>query len=232
MKKVGLIIFAAAIIFGVVVANMFSFGRITTRIFNFSFNSGVQGSGVTVTEKRAIDGFTGIDAGGIFQVEIVAQKDFSVEVEADDNIAPLVKTYVSDGVLKIERERSFNSHNPVRVRVSAPTIESIEASGACKVAAADLKSRNLSINTGGASKVNLSGETAGLTVDVSGASSVNAENLRAESATVDASGASSVSVFTTGRLRADASGASKISYAGNPATVEKKSSGASKVTQR
>jgi hypothetical protein len=211
---------------------LFSFGRVSTSFIKFDIGSGVRGSGVAATEKRSVDEFTGVDVGGIYQVELVAQKDFSVEVEADDNIIPLVKTYVSGGVLKIEGEKRFNSHSPVIVRVSAPTIESIEASGACKISASDLKSRNLTIDTSGASKINLSGEAASLTVDVSGASSINAENLRAATASVNASGASSASVFATDRLKADASGASKISYAGNPASIEKKSSGASKVAQR
>jgi hypothetical protein len=187
---------------------------------------------VTALESRPLDDFTGVDVGGAFQVELVAQKDFAVEVEADDNVVPLVKTYVTGGVLHIESEKRFNTSNPVVIRVSAPTVESIEASGASKVSASNLKSRNLSVDTSGACKVNLSGETAGLTVDVSGASSINAEELRAETANVDASGASSVAVNATARLVADASGASKISYAGNPASVEKKASGASKVTQR
>jgi hypothetical protein len=232
MKKFGLLIFAAAIILGVVVSSLFSFGRISTSFIKFNIGSGVRGSGVTALESRPLDDFTGVDVGGAFQVELVAQKDFAVEVEADDNVVPLVKTYVTGGVLHIESEKRFNTSNPVVIRVSAPTVESIEASGASKVSASNLKSRNLSVDTSGACKVNLSGETAGLTVDVSGASSINAEELRAETANVDASGASSVAVNATARLVADASGASKISYAGNPASVEKKASGASKVTQR
>lgn len=233
MKKFGFIIFAVAIVLGCLVANMFSFGRVSASFIKFNIGfSGVRGSGVTAREHRDVEQFKGVDVGGIYQVELVAQKDFSVEVEADDNIVPLVKTYVSGGVLRIEGEKRFNSANPVIVRVSAPTFESIEAAGACKVTAADLKSQDLSIDTSGASKVSLSGQTAGLTIDVSGASSINAEELKSETATVDASGASSVSVFATSRINAEASGASKISYAGNPTSVEKHASGAGKVTPR
>jgi hypothetical protein len=51
-------------------------------------------------------------------------------------------------------------------------------------------------------------------------------------ATVDASGASHADVFVTGKFVSEASGASKIGYAGNPASIEKSSSGASKVYQK
>jgi hypothetical protein len=39
-------------------------------------------------------------------------------------------------------------------------------------------------------------------------------------------------VFVTERLNSDASGASKIQYSGNPASVEKNTSGASSVRQK
>jgi uncharacterized membrane protein len=40
MKKVGIIFFIEALILGVVLANIFSFGRIGSRIFHFSTNVG------------------------------------------------------------------------------------------------------------------------------------------------------------------------------------------------
>jgi hypothetical protein len=135
-------------------------------------------------------------------------------------------------VLKISSTERIRSHEPLRVRVSAPTIESLEASGVCKVSLTGVKNNELSIGTSGASKVSVAGETSSLTVDVSGASSVDGESLKAENAKVEASGASKVNVFVTSRLVSDASGASKIGYTGNPASVEKSTSGASKVYQK
>ena len=231
MKKLGIIIFVIALSLGVVFSNLFSFGKASARFFNFSFNA-VVGSGVAATESRDLDEFKGIDVGGVFQVEVTAGKDYGVVVEADDNLLQYVKTEVSGGVLRISSTERLKSSTPLRIRVSAPDIESIEGSGACKISVAELKSSELRVDTSGASKVNLAGEAASLTIGVSGASNVNAENLKAENATVDASGASKVEVFVTGRLVSEASGASKISYAGNPTSVTKDTSGAAKVSQR
>ena len=112
MKKIGIIIFIIALLIGVGLANVFSFGKTSARFFNFKFNRGVAGSGNIVNENREVSNFKAIDVGGFFQVEIVAQKDFSVEVQADDNLLPLIKTEVSDGVLKIETSEKFNSKSP------------------------------------------------------------------------------------------------------------------------
>lgn len=233
MKKFSVLIFAAALIIGLIVSNIFSFGRISDKFFNFSFNfKGIKGSGQTGTEMRQLSGFKKVEVGGVIQVEITAQKDFSVEVEADDNLLPMIKTEISGGTLKISTVRKLSTSNPIRVRISAPDIDSLDISGASTVAVNNLKNAGFAVDASGASKIKLAGETAKLTVEVSGASGIDAETLTAENADIDASGASSVIVNVTGDLTADASGASKIIYVGTPKNLNTKKSGASRVSAK
>jgi Putative auto-transporter adhesin, head GIN domain len=232
MKKVGIIIFAVALLIGLVCSNFFSFGKAKEGFFDFSFFTGVSGSGNSVTEKRDLSGFKAVEVGGVFKVEITAQKDFSVEVEADDNLLPLIRTEVRGGILTIESEKRINSHNPILVRISAPDIESLESSGAPNVSINNIKNSAFAVNSSGASKVTVEGESSKLTVDVSGASNINADNLKAGDANIEASGASHVYVNVSGELRSDGSGASKIVYSGTPKKVEKRTSGASSVSPK
>lgn len=232
MKKFGFLVFAAAIIFGVIISSFFSFGKADYKLFNFSFNKKVRGSGNIATESREVTGFKGIDVSGVFQVEIKAQQDFAVEVEADDNLLPLIKTEVRNGILHIDSVDRISSHNGLTVRISAPNIDSIQASGASKVNLVDLNNDDLRVDTSGASKIFVYGETARLEVEVSGASSIDAENLKAENASVNASGASHVSLFATAELNADASGASRIVYSGKPGNLRKDVSGASSIREK
>jgi hypothetical protein len=214
MKKLGVIIFAAALIIGLVVSNLFSFGRLSDSLFHVSFNfKGVKGSGNMATENRSVSNFKGVDVSGVFQVEITAQKEFGVEVEADDNLLPYISTEVRDGVLHIETERKINTGNPLRVRISAPDINKLETSGATNVTISDLKN-------------------SGIAIDSSGASKIDAADLTAEAANIDASGASCVSVNVTGTLRSEASGASKVTYTGSPSEVIKKTNGAGSVSPK
>lgn len=233
MKKIGIIIFAAALVLGVVLANAFSFGKVGYKFFNVSVNfGGVKGSGNVATEKRDVADFSKVDVGGVFQVEVVAGKEYSVEVQADDNLLPLIRTEVRGGTLQISSEKRFNTRNDIKVRITAPNIEGIEASGASRVNASAIRSESLDIDTSGASKVNLSGEARQLNIQVSGASNIDASGLNAVNADIDASGASKVSVNATGSLKTEASGASSVTYAGNPANVEKRTSGASRISQQ
>lgn len=234
MKKVGIVIFAVALVVGLVVTNMFSLGRFTGRLFDMPFHLGaVHGSGTMATDVRDLDGFHAVDVGGIFQVEITAQKTYGVEIEADDNLLELINTHVdSDGVLHIDAERRIKSDSPIRVRVTAPDIDNLDVSGAANVMVNDLKNTGLSVDSSGASKIKISGETAKLTIDVSGATKIDAEDLKALNANVDASGASHVTVNVSERLTTDTSGASHVSYAGSPTSVQKKTSGASSVSAK
>lgn len=233
MKKVGLIIFVTALAIGIVVSNVLSFGKISGNFLNFSFNwGGVKGSGNAAVEKREVAGFKGVDVGGAFNVEVVAGKEFSVEVEADDNLLPLITTRVEGGVLHIGSEKSISPRSQLRVRISAPDIDNLDTSGASKISLTGVKNSALNVSSSGASKISVEGSTGTLTVDVSGASNIDASSLQAENANVDASGASHVYVNATNEVRADASGACKISYTGTPRNVIKKTSGASKVQER
>lgn len=232
MKKVGLIIFILALALGLIFANVFSFGKMTTKFFNFSVNEGVCGSGIVTAVKRDVTDFQEIKVGGVFEVEIVAQKDFSVEIEADDNLLSLIKTEVTNGVLRLETEERISTKNSIRVRISAPNIENLDISGASKVSLANLKNENLQIDSSGASKITVAGETENLMVDVSDASKIDAENLKTKNASIDASGASKVSVFAVNELKSDASGASSIIYSGSPKNLIKKTSGVSSIKEK
>ncbi len=232
MKKFGFLVFVAAIILGIAISSFFSFGKADYKLFNFSINKKAQGSGNIAVESRDVSGFNGIDVSGVFQVEIKANQNFAVEVEADDNLLPLITTEVRDGILHIEAADRILSNNGLKVRISAPDIDKIQATGASKVNLAGIKNENLSIDTGGASKIFVNGETARLEAEVSGASSIDAENLKAETASVNASGASHVTLFATAELKADASGASRIVYAGGPKNIIKDISGASTIREK
>ncbi len=233
MKKIGLIVFIITLLIGVTFASIFSFGRISSKIFSFNVNfGGVKGSGNIQTQKREVSDFNAINVGGAFEVEITAQKDFSVEVETDDNLLEFIKTEVDGETLEISSEKRISTSNPLKIRIFAPDIENLDLSGASKITLVNLNNDSLQIDSSGASKIKIEGVTKNFTVEMSGASRLDAEKLQSENVSVDSSGASSAYVFVTNELKADLSGASKVVYSGNPTNLEKKTSGASSVKQK
>ncbi len=233
MKKFGIAIFAATLIIGLVVAKMFSFGQSSERFINLSVGfKSVKGSGTLVTDPRSVSGFSSVEVGSVFLVEITAQKAFGVEIDADENLLPYIQTEVRRGVLHIETDRKISPSSPIRIRVTAPEIDSVDVSGVANVTVNDIQNADFRIDSSGASTVTASGETAEFMADVSGSTKINAENLKATGATIDASGASTVTVSVSGDLRAEASGASKVFYAGTPTNIDKSTSGSGRVSPR
>ncbi len=229
MKKLGFLIFLGVLAVGFVAASASSFGKLdTSGLFHFNFG-GVKGSGNVITQTRDLSGFHSIEVSNALQVDVAAQKDFSVSVETDDNLVALIRTEVSGGVLHISCDKHVSTSSTIRVRVSVPDIDNVEVNGASTVTVANVKNSSLALDVSGASKVKVDGETSQLKAEASGASKVDAQNLTAENGTVSTSGASGANVNVTGILKADASGASHINYAGTPEDLQKKTSGASSV---
>ncbi len=91
----------------------------------------------------------------------------------------------------------------------------------------DVEKLNAQIN--GASKLTLDGKAAEGKIEATGASKVNAIGMAFENLDVEANGASKISATVKNNLKAEASGVSKIEFAGNPKNVDKNVSGASKI---
>jgi hypothetical protein len=230
MRKIRVIIFIAAIVIGLMFAKVFGaaiFPNVSLNVF-----SGIKGSGVAKTEKREVKDFKQIDVSGIIEVEVTAQKDFSVNVEADDNLMEYVKTEVDGDTLRLYTKHRISPQTKIRVVISMPELTGADVSGVSKLIGNNVKTESFNLDVSGASKIEINGEARELKIEASGASKINTEGLKVANANVDVSGASSVSVFATEEVRADASGASKVTYTGEPKNVIKDTSGASCVKQK
>ena len=199
---------------------------------HFNLGHTVAGSGVRKTETRNLPAFSEINATGSFYIEASSQKSASVQIEADDNILPLVKTEVRDGVLYLKPEKGFNSKQGVVVRITLPDLTKIDSTGASTFRVENIQNDRLEIRTTGASNVVVSGKTSDVQIKTTGAGEVDAHDLRATRADVKSSGAAKVNVYASEQLDANVSGAGHVEYSGNPKVVNKHTSGAATVSPR
>ena len=196
------------------------------------FGRGVKGSGNLKTEKRDLAAFKAIDTMGAYEVEVMCQKPASFEIETDDNILPLIKTDVRDGVLYVTSEKSFNPSRSVTLRISLPELTAVSSRGAGEVTIQDAKSDDLKIASMGAASIKAAGKVKSTTISSSGAGDIDANRLQAETARVAVAGAASVSVYATEQLDVTVSGVGSVTYGGNPKTVNKSVSGIGSVNQK
>jgi hypothetical protein len=193
---------------------------------------GIKGSGNVKTETRSVSNFKEIKAENAVELEITVQKDFSLTVEADDNLLDQVKTEVSGNTLKISTNDSINSKNKIKIKISLPELTDLDVSGASTANISGAKTDSLELDASGASRIKIDGEVKSVDATASGASGIDAENLKTENAKANASGASHVTVSPTGDLNAEASGASTVTYTVEPKSIKQNASGASTIKKK
>ena len=199
---------------------------------HFRIGDSVAGSGVRKTEKRELPAFDSISTEGAFSVEAVAQKPVSFEIEADDNILPLIRSEVRNGVLYLKPEKSFNSRQGVIVRITVPDLSKVETTGAGKFKVQGLKNDRFEVSSTGAATVTVSGDTKDLEIHTTGAGLVDTHSLRAARANVNSTGAAKVDVYCSEQLDANVAGVGQVTYSGDPKVVNKHTAGAASVSKR
>ncbi len=156
-----------------------------------------------IREVRETEPFNAIDAAGAVKLEVYVGEPQAVNVRYAQSGA--VTTEVVDGVLKI---CGVNNHSGKAV-INVPSLEAI--------------------NLTGASRAEVHGLTDELRANISGASKLDADDLWVKNMHITVSGASKAELNVTDSLWAQAMGASKIEYQGNPSVQQSISLGASKI---
>ena len=149
--------------------------------------------------------------------------DTHTNIPIDDLIAkftiatPYLREIIVQGAGKIE---TIDNHSLQLTSLN------LDLSGAAE---ADLllNVQNLTIDAKGASKLDLAGVADNLHVTIAGAGELEAEDLLAQVVHINCAGASKAEVHAVRELWAQAAGASKINYKGNPTIKQKLAVGGS-----
>ena len=193
--------------------------------------SEVKGSGKRQTETRQVGQFTAIETDGAFDIEVVCGKTVSVEVEADDNVLPLVSTLVSGNKLELKPVGGYSTAEAPKIKITVPNIDAFSTNGAGKVQISGVSNDKLQIYANGAPQITVAGNTKMIGIDTNGAAKIDTHNLRAPHAVVDSKGVSRVDLGVADQLDVTVSGPSHVTYKGDP-VVNKTIHGPGKVEKR
>ena len=191
---------------------------------------GIAGSGVRKAEKRELKSFSAIDTTGAYEIHIACQKPVSFEIDADDNILPLIKTEVRDGILFVTSDQRYHTAKPVTLRINLPSLAAVTSRGAGEITIGDVNGDSLKLESMGAASIDAAGKAKSVAVSSTGAGKIDTSSLQAEKARVDVTGAASVEVYATEQLDVTVSGAGSVTYSGNPKVVNKHVSGVGSVS--
>jgi hypothetical protein len=209
------------------------------------------GCGPMGTQTYNLTDFTNVDISSAFRFEIVQSDSYGVSVTAPEPLFNSIHVTREGETLRITMTGSAPLTG-VKAKITMPDLRGLELSGAVNgtvkgfssshnfnlnVSGASHLSGNIvvgdaALRVSGASNVQLDGSAKNITIDVSGASTLGISAFPVNDADVTVNGASNAAINVGGRLDADLSGASRLTYAGEPTLGDIKTSGSSTLIRR
>ena len=192
---------------------------------------GVRGNGQIKTEERQVGAFANLDAGGAFEIEWESGSP-ALRITTDENLLPYIENNISDDTLRLRtRDHIWPTHG-IKIVISSPTRPGGRIRGAIKLTVKQLSGPTFALESKGASEVTLAGNVDRLLVDMTGASQLAADGLQAKTAEISTTGAGDAEVAVTDTLNVVITGAGKVTYSGNPATIKKQITGAGSIRHK
>lgn len=198
------------------------------------------GSGPAVVTTMDLEEFQGIVLHGSFDVEWRSGSTQLVEVHAQEGMADLLETTVSNGTWHIRTTECVRYDGTFLIKITSPGLERIAVNGSGNATAIDTlvaKDLELSVQGSGdilagvrAGKVDaeiqgsgdirLGGTCADLAAMVQGSGDIKAAELISGKARAAIQGSGDIELNTMGTLNARIMGSGDVRYAGTPSSVE------------
>jgi hypothetical protein len=154
----------------------------------------VTGDGRLAHEGRAAGNVSAIDVSGPLEVNVRVGAAPSLDVEADSNLLPLIRTEVTGGVLRMWVEGNIRSNNSLRVTYTLPALTQVRSTGSGRLTISELNGAPLDFSKTGSGAANLSGRVSRLDLRHTGSGQVNASALQTGDANVTLSGSGRMSL--------------------------------------
>ena len=198
----------------------------------------LRGNGIAAEETRELNSFTGFVSEGAFDIVVIPDSEYSIEIEADENLIPYIRTRVSGGKLVIDTgtRRCLQSDTPMFLTIRMPVVNYMNLTGSGQITGDDLSAEDLRVEINGSGRVDLRGldvefldalitgsgdfvfwgaanET---DLDITGSGNIDAFHLESVNCIASISGSGNIYVNVQSRLDAYISGSGSIFFKGNP----------------
>lgn len=210
------------------------------------YRKSISGNNNVTTEDRKTESFNGIKVSSGIDVYLKQGNDFSIKVEADENLHEYILTEVRDGILHVYTDANIRYSERKVVYVTMKEINSLSTSSAGDIigqtpvktdemrlsasSAGDIKielyAKKADVNISSSGDITINGEADELEADLSSAGDLNANEFSVREADIRVSSAGNADVNVSERIIARASSAGDINYKGNPKYIDAHSSSA------
>ena len=217
------------------------------------------GSGRSASEiRRDLGAFQAIAMQGDIDVVVRQAAGERVQVQADDNLLPLLETVVEDSggrrtlYIRWKAGESVRKKNPVLVTVDVRELNALATSGSGDVTIEALKTPAFALSISGSSDANLrqldterlqlsiagsgdvqaSGRAARIEVSIAGSGGLHARELAAAEVSVSIAGSGSASVTAAKSIGVSIAGSGDVDYSGGALLAQMSIVGSGSVKKR
>jgi hypothetical protein len=212
-----------------------------------------QGSGNVISQDRNVSNFSQVSLGGFGELILTQGTSEGLKIEAEDNILPQLTSEVRNNTLYIDFKNqnwrnSIHPTKPIKFYVTYKNLNGVSISGAATISADQITTDTFSLNSSGASKINIgtlnaksldlnfsggadcqiSGSVTSQNIVVSGMAHYNAAKLASDQASIHISGSGDTTIWAKNNLDITISGAGIVNYYGQPKLIQN-ISGAGKI---
>ncbi|NIM11433.1 MAG: hypothetical protein GTO45_36830 [Candidatus Aminicenantes bacterium] len=213
--------------------------------------NGIIGSGQVIEEFRQVANFDRICIRGSCKLFVRKSPTQELRLVGEDNILPIIETYVEGDTLVIGSERSYRSEVGVTVYASMEEIREFSIAGACDIVGEEsfttdtldleilgagnidleVTAQTISTVIRGAGNVTLRGSARQHMVEIAGSGNIEALDLEVQTYDIVIAGFGECWIFVTERLDAVISGTGTIYYQGEPAVINSQIAGTGKLVK-
>jgi hypothetical protein len=199
----------------------------------FSRNEKVRGSGDVEIEMRDHESFSQVVTSTFIDIDITVGEEFSVKVEADDNLIEYIETEVRRKTLYVDTRDgySLSSRNNVRVIVTMPKLTTVDISGSSDMLITGVSGEELEIGITGSGDITLEGEIDYVDISITGSGDIDARDLKCDEAYITISGSGDIDITVESYLDVRVSGSGDVAYWGSP-KVSRSISGSGDIRHR
>lgn len=199
------------------------------------------GSGTLATEPRSVAEFQAVATSGSMDL-VVRQGAQSVQVQADDNLLPLLETVVENGRhgatlhVRWKKGERIHTRSKILVTVSTPKLVSVSNSGSGDIRVETFQTPTLALALSGSGDARFEGLTADeftisisgssdvvgkgkvgkVKIGISGSGDVKLAEMAADEVSVSIAGSGDASVNAAKALQISIAGSGDVTYTGNP----------------
>ncbi len=222
-----------------------------------SWAAGIQGSGKTATESRTVGDFEAIAASGSMEIVVRQGVQPTVQVEADDNLLPLLETVVESGSkgatlhIRWKKGEWLQTRSKVKVTVVATKLTSLANAGSSEIRLQafktpalqitiagsgetrlqDLATEDLGVRISGSGDVSGTGSAGKLAISIAGSGDVRLTELRSDDVSISIAGSGDAAVNAQKTLNVRIAGSGDVTYVGD-ATVKSSVAGSGSVKKK